>query len=188
MSSYEEESRKLYEKIKDDCVQTVAEDVFGVSPSGVSGGICDKKAPFIAVNREATPEEIEDVGQDEVKWSMGEKVVLSTLQKQEPPLRDKDGKPYGIRCITTANGHVAHVYDMPYADKVEHLKRLWPFWPTPDEYKLMYDMHSDTTAPFCDCRIIRWNRFNMVVAPDYLNTGGMAVDLEDADKMKRKEE
>lgn len=187
MSSYEEESRKLYKEIKDDCVQTVAEDVFGVSVDGVSGGICDKKAPFIVVNREATPEEIEEVRQDAVKWSIGEKIVLSMLQKQEPPLRDKDGKPYRIRCITTANGHVAHIYDMPYADKVEQLKRLWPFYPEPNADDKMYDMHSDKVVLFGDCNIIRWNRFNMVVAPDYLNTGGMAVDLEDADKMKRKE-
>lgn len=179
MSSYEEESRKLYEKIKDDCVQTVAEDVLGVRLSEVSGGINDKKVPFIVVNRAATPEEIEEVRPDKVKWSLGEKIMMSMLQKQEPPLTDASGKPYRIRSVTTANGHVAHMYHIPLDERIPIMQRLWPFWPVPDaEYKL-YDMHSGQTVLFRECGIIRWNRFNMVVAPDYLNTGGMAVDLED---------
>jgi hypothetical protein len=177
MTDYEKRSRELWRAIVQDVEEDAMETALGAHLTMVDGEICDSKEPFIEIDRAATPEEIEEVRPDSIKWSAGEKLVMARMHKQEPPLVDNNGKPYAIRSVTTANGHVAHIYVIPKDERVKHMQRLWPFKPVPTADEMLQDVHSNKVAPFQDCEIIRWNRFNFIVAPDYLHTGGMAVDL-----------
>ena len=129
-------------------------------------------------NREATDEEAEEICRDAVPWSSAEKCIMSTFDVQAPRLCDPRGLFYPIRRCTTVNGHEANVYVIEdLEDRYRVLRRLWPFTPVPDKFQEIKDMHSDRTFPFIDSKVIRWCRFNFIVSPYYLESGGMAVDF-----------
>ena len=150
----------------------------GVSQPGGTGTEPD----FMPFDRLATAEEVDSLEEDKIPWSPQEKVAVTEMFKEEPMLEDDKGWPYAIRAITTDNGHVAMVYDLPHDALISNIQRLWPFDNVPDETTLLIDLHSHMKMRLCDMKMIRWHRRNIPVSGDYLHTGGMTIDFIPAEK------
>jgi len=107
------------------------------------------------------------------EWSFAEKEAMIRMCKESPALR------FPLKQRTTADGTSEMVYDIPAKHKRYWLNRLWPFvgfdYDTPK-----YDLHSKSAFKASDMLVIRYKNRNLVVCPDYLNTGGMAVDVLEA--------
>lgn len=106
-------------------------------------------------------------------WSRPEKDCLCKFVKASPALH------FPLKNRKTASGIVEQVYFIPKSEKYEVIKGLWPFEDKPKPGQEFKDVHSDQIVKVEDLMVIRWNERNMVVAPDYFKTGGMAVDLVD---------
>ena len=139
----------------------------------------------VPVDREATEEEIEEICPDAMPWSETEKMIMSRFMEQDVRLVSSRGEPYPIRRVSTPTGHEVNLYVIDdVKERYPWLGGMWPFYPIPDKDELVGDMHSDKVFKFSKCKLIRWCRFNFVVSPYYLESGGMAVDLVSPEALK----
>lgn len=103
--------------------------------------------------------------------SMNEKEIIRHIQNEEEKL------PYDLQIHSTEEFGGEAYYVIPEKEKYECLKKCWPFIGCPKPSTKVLDIHSGETFPFKDAFIIRWENRNVVVCPDYFQTGGMCVDI-----------
>ena len=118
-----------------------------------------------------TPHEYEKEFREAGEMSHGEKAMLVFLCGEQPEL------DYPLEDVVLSNGKTERMYVLPDEVKDELLPKLFPFYPSfkPDDD--VQDIHSGKTFKFRDARVLRWNNRNILVCPDYPQTGGMAVDM-----------
>ena len=106
-------------------------------------------------------------------WSAQEKDVIKGLQPEAPEL------PYRKEIVTCKDGSKCRLYKIPQEDVLKIINEIFPYELHKQFTKnsKVYDLHSRNTYNVTELRILRWSRRNVVVSPDYPNTGGMVVDL-----------
>lgn len=111
-------------------------------------------------------------------WSRPEKAVLETVYTVDGPLHNPEtGEQYTTVTTQAVNGEDQTIYLIPYHQMEDVVRKLWPF-----EEELRFDMpyidlHSGKEVYLKNISVIRMRDRNVLVAPDYLSTGGMVVDL-----------
>ncbi|MBO7741402.1 MAG: hypothetical protein J6S21_02505, partial [Victivallales bacterium] len=108
------------------------------------------------------------------EMSLMEKQVLEIILPEAPPL------PFPTRPMKMAYGPDALEVLIPAEERGRILQQLYPFHSCPALDEIMYDIHQQRFFPVCEYRVIRERNRNMLVSPDYPNTGGMVVDWMDA--------
>lgn len=108
-------------------------------------------------------------------WSPGEKYVMTRLVPRSPELA------HPLEECRNRKGGCEMVYSLEGDTKA--LEDAWPFsnW-KPGMDDEVYDVHSRRLFRFGNCKIIRLEGRNILVCEDYLQTGGMACDIEPADR------
>ncbi len=107
-----------------------------------------------------------------------EKRLLEILVKESPRL------DYVVTFHVSEEYGVEEFYVIPDEDKEKVLTELWPFVNCFKMTDLVYDIHKEDFFMFKDCMVMRWNHRNIIVCPDYLNTGGTCLDIIDIEKIK----
>lgn len=68
-------------------------------------------------------------------------------------------------------------YDIPDEEKEAVVKKLWPFAEMPGLDEEVLDIHNDTMTTLRKCKVIRWEKRNILVSENYFLTGGTLLDL-----------
>ena len=112
-------------------------------------------------------------------WSQAEKTVIVKLYKEAPLL------PYPLVVKETRIGTKEMVYDIPKEAVVDFVEKLWPwcdaFNTTPGYYT---DLHSGKKIDPQEIMILRHEKRNIPVCPDYSQTGGMVVDFVETSQLE----
>lgn len=111
-------------------------------------------------------------------WSRPEKDVLEKVYAVDGPLHNPEtGDQYTTVTTQAANGEDQTLYLIPYYQMEDVVRKLWPFEEEPRFDVPYIDLHSGKEVYLRNISIIRMRDRNVLVAPDYLSTGGMVVDL-----------
>ena len=107
------------------------------------------------------------------EMSIMEKQIMECLLPMTPPL------PYPRKVLKMAYGADSEEYVLPSEERVAVLQQLYPFVNCPGLDDVLYDIHQKRCFKAGEYRVIRERGRNMLVSPDYPNTGGMVVDWVD---------
>lgn len=138
-----------------------------LSPKGIESMTCriDKALEECNVNSD--------------EWSAPEKRMMCMIVKESPqidyPLISEKNAAGGMECVYDISG-------LSNAEKLELFDKHFPFLIDEVErnegrYDRYFDLHSGKTYSRAQFGVIRYKGRNLLVSPDYLATGGMAVDM-----------
>ena len=131
-------------------------------------GFCKKAVDIVAA------EDGVDLSERTAAFSAAERTIMRQVVKVSDPL------PYPLKPLKLANGGIDQMYDIPGNDK-ERVVLQCCAMDILRSKKACVDIHSGKSVLPKDANVIRWMDRNIVVCPDFANTGGMECDIAPAD-------
>lgn len=85
--------------------------------------------------------------------------------------------PYPLQTVSSEEYGDEFVYDIPMEEREAVLNNLWPFMDIPGQDDIMFDIHSSKFFQFKAAKVIRFEKYNMLVTPYYFESGGTCLDI-----------
>lgn len=106
-----------------------------------------------------------------IERSMPEKQILKQILKESKRL------PYPLIEHHDDRYFTEWWYDIPTEELAEVVKKLYPFEEMPALDTLLFDIHEEEFTTLSKCKVIRWEKRNILVSEFYWRTGGTVLDL-----------
>jgi hypothetical protein len=84
--------------------------------------------------------------------------------------------PFPTKPLILNSGTIVEEYIIPYKNKKEILKSMYPFGKVPGLTEYRIDLHCEKKFQICDFRVTREHELNYLVSPYYPESGGTVID------------